>query len=70
MSDQHEDDVSKRLQKTRGLQNLEQNSALLADYLPGLWHRMYQNLLKEGFEQGLAMEILKAYIISQGIRYS
>ena len=45
--------------------DLDQSATLMAEVLPPLWRKMYVSLLAEGFERAEAMEILKAYILSQ-----
>jgi hypothetical protein len=45
---------------------LDQAAALLGDNLPILWYRLYQKCLDVGFSDLQSMEIVKAYIVSQG----
>lgn len=45
--------------------DLDQKSALMGDLFPGLWKRIYDNLLVEGFTELQAMELLKAFIVGQ-----
>ena len=61
--------IEKRLEQRKHLQEqqkLEQGAALVADAFPPLWKRLHENLLKEGFDQTQAMELLKTYILSNG----
>lgn len=52
--------------KAEALRDLDTSSAWLGDHLPGLWRRIYENLLVQGFKDHEAMELLKTYILSQG----
>ena len=40
----------------------DQTIALLAEIYPNQWRRMYLGLVKEGFTESEAMELLKSYI--------
>lgn len=49
----------------------DEGAALLGDSLPGLWRRMYENCITHDFTEQQAIELVKAYILSQcphGIR--
>ena len=46
--------------------DLEQCRAAMLEMLPVLWRGIYVKLLNEGFTEPQAIELLKAYIISQG----
>lgn len=49
--------------KMQELQNLEQSGATLGDFLPPLWRRLHENLIKEGFTETQAFDLLKSYIL-------
>lgn len=43
-------------------QKADQASAILGDYLPPFWRRLYSGLIEQGFESEQAMSLLRAYI--------
>ncbi len=44
------------------LRQFEQGSAIVADRFPVFWKRMYDQLLKEGFNEKQAFSLLKTFI--------
>jgi len=48
-------------------QEMEQGSAMLAEALPPLWRQLFVNLQKERFSELQSMELLKTYILSNGV---
>lgn len=46
--------------------NADQALSWIADTMPGIWRRMYDNLIKEGFTTTEALDIVKVYIRSNG----
>ena len=48
-------------------QAIEQAMAHVAELYPPHWMRLYGNLIKEGFDEKQAMEVLKVFILSMGI---
>lgn len=46
---------------------LDQALRLAADSMPPLWRRLYHNCVSEGFTEDQAMQLVKTFIISQGI---
>lgn len=45
----------------KDLHDFEQSSAVISDFFPTLWWRMYQNLKSEGFTEEQAMQIICSY---------
>lgn len=55
--------------KNQQIHEMDQGTAFVSDYLPTLWMRVYTNLMKEGFQEPKAFELLKVYILgSSGAR--
>jgi len=46
--------------------NYDQAAAFIGDNLPFLWFRIYSNCTLAGFDKQQALELVKAYIMSQG----
>ena len=44
---------------------LDQGVALIAETMPPMWNRMYENLKGEGFNGVEAMKLLQTYILAQ-----
>jgi hypothetical protein len=43
---------------------LDQGMAVLIEYLPTMWRRLYVRLIEEGFKEAEAMELVKTYIFA------
>lgn len=46
----------------------DQNMSLMSDMYTATWARMYRNLMSEDFTEIQAIELVKTYILSQGIK--
>jgi len=46
--------------------SFDQLRAIVLDHFPPLWRQLYERLIKQGFNEAHAMELLKTYILSTG----
>jgi hypothetical protein len=42
--------------------DFDQLAAMVGDVFPGLWFRLYSNLIASGFDEAKAFELLKVYV--------
>lgn len=53
-------------EKTANLSELDQSSAIVGDFMPSLWRRLYTNAIDAGFTEQESFKLIQTYIFSQG----
>lgn len=46
----------------KDVQNFDEVTTMMANSFPPYWWKLYSNLVKEGFSESQAMDLLKTYI--------
>lgn len=60
--DEQEQEAWRKLQSQQ-MRNFDEGVTIIVDNYPRIWHRLFRNLITEGFNDSQAMSLVKCFIM-------